>query len=224
MEHFTPSDLIAIAKAEMTQWGLTQRGWKFKVDSAMSRHGKCDYSNSTLSVTRQRITHDSKEEVIYTLRHEIAHALHYEEYVDAGKEHEFFKRVLKYNRRMQPSLHRVVKPHGAEWKRIARKVGVKEPKHASKGNARKAIMDKWRVVIVNNGSVTDGEGGYQRFPKRMSSRYMKGRKRATLGKLFLVKGSEWKAYLDGKRTVNQLSFYQDSNYAPVSQGVAGLIV
>jgi hypothetical protein len=219
MEHFSNSDAIAVAKAEMNVWGLTDLGWIFKVDNAKRRHGQCSYVEKRLSVTRNRIEHDSKEEVIYTIRHEIAHALHFEEYVADGRREDFFARRWtgrKYVRK--------VAPHGAGWKRIALKVGVKKPAASSAGNAQRVAIQPWRMVRVNNGTVTDMETGYHRFPKRMSTRYMRTDKRGTLGKLFLVKKAEWIAYCAGRRTVNELSFYQDQNYAPVANGVQGLIV
>lgn len=140
-------------------------------------------------------------------------------YVDANREEDFFARKWTGKKWV-----RKVKPHGKEWKRIAITVGVKEPKAASDGNARKIIVKKWRVVIVNNsGTIDDTECGYDRFPKKMSARYMRGRKRETLGKLFLVKGEQWKEYVAGRLPLSSMSFYQDLHAVPVSHGIKGLI-
>jgi hypothetical protein len=212
----TYSDVVALAIAEMNAWGLVQKGWTFKVDNAKSRHGLCNYNAKRLSISRQRVDHDSKEDVVNTIRHEIAHALHYEEYVDAGKREDFFARRWTGRKWV-----RKVAPHGAEWKRVARKVGVKAPSASSAGNARKVEIQPWRLVLVNNGQVEDLETGYHRFPKRLSSRYMRGRKN-TLGKLFLIKRDEWVAFMNGRKTVEQLSFYQDLRHAPVSNGIKSL--
>lgn len=217
MEQFSSiSDAIAVANAEMQKWGLDSDGWKFKVDNAKRRHGLCSYAHKCLSISRDRIVHDSKEQVISTIRHEIAHALHYEEYAKVGKRAEFF--MKKY---VRGRWVRKIAPHGREWKRIAAKVGVENPSASSAGNADKAEIQPWRVVLVENGSIKDMEFGYHRFPKQLSNRYMRNRKN-TLGKLFLIKRDEWIAYLNGRMTINDLSFYQDSNYAPVSNGIRSL--
>jgi hypothetical protein len=212
------ADVIAVATAEMNVWGLVDRGWTFKVDKAKSRHGLCSYKNKRLSITQERIKYDSKEDVVNTIRHEIAHALHYEQYVDEGRKEDFFARRFTGRKWV-----RKVRPHGVEWKRIASKVGVKNPGSRSKGNAQKMEIQPWRLVFVNNGEVEDLETGFHRFPKNLSKRYMRGRMEC-LGKLFLVKKAEWIAFINGKKTVEQLSFYQDLNTAPVSNGVSGLSI
>lgn len=219
MEQFTHAEARAVALAEMTKWGLIDRGWKFLIDNAKTRHGQCSYTEKRISLTRNRIDHDSKEQVVYTIRHEIAHALHLYVYVDAGRREDFYARRWTGRKWV-----RKVAPHGVEWKGIARKVGVKKPASSSAGNARKNVIQKWRVVLVKNGTVTDTDSGYHRFPKRMSARYYRGRKSETLGNLFLVRGSQWKSYLDGRLSVARMSFYQDLQTAPVSNGIAGLII
>jgi hypothetical protein len=205
MEQFSnKAHVLIIAQAEMTKWGLDMKGWKFKIDNATSRHGCCDYKALTLSVSSNRITYDSKEDVVNTIRHEIAHALHYEEYNAAGLIYDFFRR--NHNGR------RIVRPHGREWKTIARRVGVSDPKSASAGNARKERVMNWRMVIVHaNKTVEDGNHGCTRFLKHMSRRYMTGRKNSTIGKLFLVNGTDWKAVQDGTLCVNDLKFYQQQD-------------
>ena len=85
------------------------------------------------------------------------------------------------------------------------------------------VIQPWRLVSVVNGVVKDMETGYHRFPKRLSARYMNADKHGTLGKLFLVKKAEWIAYCAGRRTVTQLSFYQNHNHVPVSNEVQGLV-
>jgi predicted SprT family Zn-dependent metalloprotease len=221
MEQFSHSETRAIAQAEMSKWGLTDRGWKFVIDNAKTRNGQCSYTKKTISLTTGRIDHDSKEDVVHTIRHEIAHVLHYFEYVDAGRKSEFFARKRQYTRRMQVRLVRIVKPHGEEWKRIARKVGVDNPSYASKSNAPVATMQKWRVVIVTSHEVDDAGYGRGRFVKQMSLRAIRGR-RDTKGKLHLVNGQDWKAYTDGRKSLNQLQFFQDCPYQPaIRRGALG---
>jgi hypothetical protein len=220
MEQFTRQETRSVALAEMSKWGLLDRGWKFGIDRATTRNGQCSYSELKLTLTAQRVDHDSKEDVVSTIRHEIAHALHWIEYVDSGREADFFTK-----RWTGRCWKRIVPPHGAEWKRIAAKVGVENPKYASKSNApRKTKNYKWSVVLVNGGIVKDLEIGLCRFPKRgMSGKSVRGH-RGSRGKLFLVKATDWSAHLAGRKLISDLAFYQDYNYAPVSNGIAGLLV
>lgn len=213
MEQFSHTETRAIAHAEMSKWGLIDRGWKFVIDHAKSRNGQCSYKDKHISLTTGRIDHDSKEDVVHTIRHEIAHVLHYFEYVDAGRKSEFFARKRQYTRRMQVRLVRIVKPHGEEWKRIARKVGVDKPSYASKSNAPVSTEQKWRVVIVTSSDVQDAGYGRSRFVKQMSCRAIRGQ-RNTKGKLHLVNGRDWTAYTLGRKTLGQLAFYQDCPYRP----------
>ena len=208
MDQFTRAETRAVALAEMSKWGLTDRGWKFVIDNARSRNGQCSYKTQQISLTTGRIDHDSKEDVVHTIRHEIAHVLHYFEYVDAGRRSDFFRRVLRGRRWM-----RVVKPHGDEWKRIARKVGVNKPSYASKSNAPVETMQKWRVVIVTSHDVQDAGYGRGRFVKQMSRRAIRGQ-RNTEGKLHLVNGLDWVAYTSGRKSLSQLAFFQDCPYRP----------
>ena len=218
MEHYSYAEAIAVANSKMDTLGLIDAGWKFKVDSAARRHGKCSFSDRVLSVTRNRIDHDSKEDVVNTILHEIAHALHFEEYNNAGRGAEFFARRWTGRKWV-----RKIAPHGREWKRIAQSIGLKRPEASTKGNAQQNIIQPWRVVRVNNGVVSDTGTGFHRFPKRLSARFLHSDKRGTLGKLFLVKKAEWVAYCAGTLTANQITFYQDQRCAPVSHGVRGMV-
>ena len=200
-EFSSHSDVHAIAIAEMKKWGLISLGWNFAIDTG-SRNGCCNTRTKMLTVTRDRVEYDDKDAVINTIRHEIAHALHYEQYVYAGREGEFYARSLRGRRWV-----RNVPPHGAEWKRIARKVGVSNPKSASKSNATSQRVTKWRLVIVTNGKIEDAEQGFQRFPKSLSRRYLRGQKNRTLGNLFVVKTTEWNKYLNGD--IREPVLYQD---------------
>lgn len=215
------SDVIAIAHAEMDAWGLIDTGWTFEIDTRKRSHGYCSYSDrygrntKVVSLSRYHIEHDSKEHVVSTIRHEIAHALHYEEYVQAGREDEFFARRFTGRKWV-----RKVAPHGAAWKRIARKVGVEAPSASSASNIAKNEIQPWRLVSINNcGDIEDLENGYHRFPKQLSTRYMRGRKHDTLGKMFLVKKAQWVAYINGRLNDSQLSFYQDNRNVPYSKGM-----
>jgi len=209
MSKFSHSDLRTIANAEMDKWGLVSKGWSFKINDAIRRLGACSYKIKKLSVTAGHIKHDTDADVIDTVRHEIAHALHYEMYVDAGQEDAFYARRWTGRKWV-----RNVAPHGAEWKRIALKVGVNNPTARSSSKANDERVMKWRLVIIKwDNTVKDGNASYQRFLKNLSKRYLP--RRATVGQLYLVRGADWKRVQDGKLSVGNLSFYQDHQHTPI---------
>ena len=49
--------------------------WVFKVDSAKTRLGVCKYKSRVISLSKLFISRATEEEVLNTIRHEIAHAL-----------------------------------------------------------------------------------------------------------------------------------------------------
>lgn len=70
--------VVAIAQKEMEKWGLPALGWRFAFDNAKRRLGMCDYKTKTISLSRHmvRLNFDTNlDEIIDTIRHEIAHAL-----------------------------------------------------------------------------------------------------------------------------------------------------
>jgi len=68
----TPHQAAALATALIAQHGLV--GWSFRVDSAKTRRGCCDYRKRTISVSRHLLPLDEAG-IRNTLLHEIAHAL-----------------------------------------------------------------------------------------------------------------------------------------------------
>lgn len=83
-----------IAFCEMNKWGLYP-SWTFAFDNAKLRAGACFHRSKKITLSRHFVENNSKEAVLDTLRHEIAHAL-------AG-----------------PKAH-----HGQQWKVLAVKVGA----------------------------------------------------------------------------------------------------
>ena len=69
-------DLIAaerMARKLMLEHGLY--GWNFKWDNAARRFGQCNYSTSTISMSRRLTVQRTEDAVRNTILHEIAHAL-----------------------------------------------------------------------------------------------------------------------------------------------------
>jgi predicted SprT family Zn-dependent metalloprotease len=84
------------AREHLERWGLKRQGWTFAFDRARKRFGSCQHARRriTLSAPLTRIAHE--EDVLDTIRHEIAHAL-------AGPR----------------------AGHGVRWRAIAAQVGAK---------------------------------------------------------------------------------------------------
>jgi hypothetical protein len=206
MSRFTLSQAKAICEAEMDKYGLLVKGWKFSTDNSKGRHGWMSSKNKVVGLSLSSIKHNDDAEIVDTMRHEIAHALHYEWCVDNGIEYHGY--TLKYTRRGKMQRSRNIKPHGREWKRFAAMTGC-NGKATSKGRAP-ADLTNWRAVVVKNGTVEDTGTGCQRFLVRVKNRYVSGRK-DMMGFMYLVNGSHWLNVTTGKRDVNSLTFYQEKH-------------
>lgn len=78
--------------------GLLSQGWSFTIMNSVKKLGECVYRDKQIRVSRKLINEGSDDEVIETIRHEVAHAL-------AG-----------------PGVK-----HGKQWKDIALRLGIKNP-------------------------------------------------------------------------------------------------
>jgi predicted SprT family Zn-dependent metalloprotease len=91
----------------MNKWGLTQIPFQF--DRSKRRFGMCKYNRdrtvSLISLSRPLVALNDRDQVLDTIRHEIAHALNRQEALEAND----------VNRR---------KAHGWQWKNWCRKVGA----------------------------------------------------------------------------------------------------
>lgn len=198
MEHFKPSEIRAIARAEMDQWGLGH--WKFAFNKRTTSLGMCSFRDQTIYLSTYRVAHDSKEDVINTLRHEIAHAVHY-----LRRGEQLFERKFAGRRWV-----RKIPPHGAEWKAIAREVGMtKEPSSRSSSNIGDNIDYKWILVLVVNDQIERLRGGYQRRPSiDFRGRYIPGRKRESMGNIYFVPGGQFKRFANGVLCKTRMQFFQ----------------
>ena len=145
---------------KMLEWGLLKEGWKFVWDTkARRRYGQCRYNKREIGITKQLAAINSFEETQDTVLHEIAHAL-------AGVGH----------------------GHDSHWKHWCIQVGA-EPtrcyRSEDQGGTVKTLEGKYKLINKDTGEVYSQ---YHRKPKikDWSTRWMRGRKAETYGKLKLV--------------------------------------
>lgn len=62
-------------RALLTEHRLTEQGWTVGLDRAKRRLGKCSYSQKRVSLSINHIRFGTDEEVMNTIRHEVAHAI-----------------------------------------------------------------------------------------------------------------------------------------------------
>jgi predicted SprT family Zn-dependent metalloprotease len=60
---------------EMAKHGLYQQGWRTRWDNAKRRCGSCCFNRKVISLSRPYVRLNNAEEILDTIRHEIAHAL-----------------------------------------------------------------------------------------------------------------------------------------------------
>lgn len=213
MSSFSHTDVANLAFDEMTKWGLIAKGWTFRVNKSIQILGWCSPQDRIIKLSAYHIEHNSNESIMNTIRHEIAHALHFHHYADRGTPNEYSACVMRRGK-----LVRKIKPHGKEWKKFAIMVGC-TPKASAESNVQKNVGYKWNLVTISDGVVTDEHSGFHRFPKKLSNRYMLRDKVGTKGKLYLVSGNDWVSYVKGQLGLGELSFYQDSTTCPALRGL-----
>jgi predicted SprT family Zn-dependent metalloprotease len=91
-----PAILKEFALERMGHFGLVEKGWTFRYDSAKRRFGVCKFDRKEISLSIHLVRLNSREECEDTVLHEIAHAL-------AGRH----------------------AGHGPEWKAACRHVGAR---------------------------------------------------------------------------------------------------
>jgi predicted SprT family Zn-dependent metalloprotease len=80
----------------LAKHGLLEKGWRFKLANGKRLMGECIYGRNEIRISRWLITMGTDEEILDTLRHEVAHAV------------------------VGPGHH-----HGLKWKLVARQLGAK---------------------------------------------------------------------------------------------------
>jgi hypothetical protein len=185
----------AIANAELDKWGLTAKGWTHIFEDAgpkewlgQSRDRPCNIVSNSHYVDNGL----SMEQIVDTIRHEIAHALD--------------TRPSRYSRDGKRLCHDGI------WRRWAMIVGA-NPRAC-------AVMDgyvipahlvkktKWAMVLIENDGGLEFIRSCTKFME-MAGRGLRSRK-GTRNKLYLVLTIEWEKYMAGKIRIDNLEFWQDN--------------
>ena len=160
-------DLIKLHKVKefalqkMEEWGLIEEGWSFVWDTrAVRRYGQCRYRQREIGVTKVLANLNTIEESKDVVLHEIAHAL-------TGPGH----------------------GHDWAWKQKCVLVGARPErcyKSEMQGGNVKTTKGKYKLINKDTGEVYRY---YYRRPKTKdwSTRWMRGKKAQTFGKLQVVR-------------------------------------
>ena len=154
------------ALQQMEKWELIGQGWSFVWDTrAVRRYGQCRYRSKEIGITKKLANINTVEETKDVVLHEIAHAL-----TGPGHGHDYV------------------------WKRMCRKVGARPErcyKPEDRGGTVKTIKGKYKLVNKETGEVYRY---YHRRPKikDWSTRWMRGKKAETFGKLTVTRNPQIK--------------------------------
>ena len=160
-------DLIKLHKVKefalqkMEEWGLIEEGWSFVWDTrAVRRYGQCRYRQREIGVTKVLANLNTIEESKDVVLHEIAHAL-------TGPGH----------------------GHDWAWKQKCVLVGARPERcytSEHNGGSVKTTKGKYKLINKDTGEVYRY---YYRRPKTKdwSTRWMRGKKAQTFGKLQVVR-------------------------------------
>lgn len=141
------------ARFEMYKWGL--KDWDFRFNTRCKRIlGRCFFQKELIELSAHYVELNTEEEVLDTIRHEIAHALAYINDGDAG--------------------------HGPKWKEWCLKTGASPERIATDVVMPER---KWQCCLVVKGVVVERLNWFAYRKSNISRRYMRGRKEETLGRL-----------------------------------------
>lgn len=141
------------ARFEMYKWGL--HDWDFAFNGRCKRIlGRCFFFKQKIELSSAYVLLNTDEEVLDTIRHEIAHALAF--------------------------LHDKEHGHGRKWREWCIKTGANPSRTASGVVMPKK---KWQCCFVYKGVVVERTGWLSYRKSDISRRYIRGRKEETLGRL-----------------------------------------
>lgn len=158
--------LIALlAKKLLDRHGLAADGWTFRWNTSKRKFGLCRYNKKTIELSSILSEHQTQDQIYDTLIHEVAHAL------TPGN------------------------GHGALWKKMAEKLGIKpsrlgsmtdESREKMKEHAPWAMMFRGKIIKT-----------YYRKPtrtiKKLPKLYLKSCPEESIGKLEIVPNPQYKA-------------------------------
>lgn len=155
---------------EMSKWELIQRGWTFKWDRTKTVFGRCFYQKRVISLSAYLVHRNIEEQVLDTVRHEIAHALS----------------VIRHGLRNG-------RGHGYLWQRICMEVGAKPIRCYSNEDVS---TPEYRYILRHSqtGQVFHG---YHKLPKNgnrpevVRTWFIRDQKEATKGFLEVVTNPNW---------------------------------
>lgn len=110
------AELSAFANEKLTEFGLYQKGWRFRFDRAKARFGCCRFDLRLITVSSVLTQANEEAECRDTVLHEIAHAL-------AGRS----------------------AGHGAAWKKACKLVGAKPVRCYTTAAVKQPDPDYWGV-------------------------------------------------------------------------------
>lgn len=70
-----PQDALDFANEVLAEHGLTEKGWKVKLDQAKRRLGVCKYRTKTIGLSEPYLRANNEAVALDTILHEVAHAL-----------------------------------------------------------------------------------------------------------------------------------------------------
>jgi predicted SprT family Zn-dependent metalloprotease len=117
-----PKDARDLANKLLKEFGLTDKGWTFKFDKAVTRFGYCQFKCKRISLSKKLTIKNDRGQVENTIRHEIAHALDVED--------------------------RGTSDHSSKWKSWARYAGA-EPERCYSEEEVETVKPKYYHVCPN---------------------------------------------------------------------------
>jgi hypothetical protein len=152
--------------------------WRLTFDFARRRAGACFPNKKLISISRHHIELNEWSTIKDTLVHEVAHALAWERFRERG--------------------------HGPQWRKQVAKLGG-QAKATGHFNLPQA---KW-VVVWRDLEQKQLTKIAERFRRNSAIRYWALKKRPeSLGQLFYVSQSQYRAWCNGKLAFSDIRFYQ----------------
>lgn len=124
------SETRMTAEALLRKHGLAEQGWHFMFDNAKKRGGQADFTFKRISMSRHLIPMWTDQQVLATLKHEVAHALaghaagHGPEWRAVMRSLGAMPERCHDNAVVEPHLHAVCETHGVVAKRHRRTRGA----------------------------------------------------------------------------------------------------
>lgn len=90
MQRATTKEIIEEFYRLKRLYGLELHNYRIEFDNAKRRLGLCNYRKKIISISKIHLEHTSKEQMLDTLKHEVAHAYSYHHYGSEGRGHNHY--------------------------------------------------------------------------------------------------------------------------------------